>query len=194
METSLASLHLAANWAGNDLELLKEIVPRIVRVAVLRDVESQSGLRDIKEYEAAAPALKLQLQSLDVKSPTPDLEKAFQAAVKGRAGALVTITNANLLLLQRRIAELAIKHRLPSVYQGSSWVEAGGLMSYSTNDLDAYRRLARYIDKVLKGSTPADLPVEQPMKFDFVINLKTAKQLGLTIPQWTLMKADRVIR
>jgi ABC-type uncharacterized transport system substrate-binding protein len=185
---------LSRELSGKRLELLKEIVPRLSRVGVLRDADSQSGKGDFNEYKTAAREMKLQIQTLDVRGPSPDLERAFQAAVKARTQALVTITNANLLLLQKRIAELAIKKRLPSAYQGSSWVEAGGLMSYSTSDIDAYRRAARYIDKILKGTKPTDLPVERPMKFEFVINLKTAKQIGLTIPQWTLMKADKVIK
>jgi putative ABC transport system substrate-binding protein len=185
---------LSRELSGKRLELLKEIVPRLSRVAILTDADSRSWKVDFNEYETAAREMKLQIQALDVRGPSPDLERSFQVAVKARAQALVTITNANLFLLQKRIAELAIKKRLPSAYQGSSWVEAGGLMSYSTNDVDAYRRAARYIDKIFKGSKPSDLPVEQPMKFEFVINLKTAKQIGLEIPQWTLMKADRVIK
>ena len=124
----------------------------------------------------------------------PDLEGAFQTATKARAGAIITITNANLYLQQKRIADLAIKNRLPSLFQGSTWVEAGGLMSYSTDELDAFRRAAYYVDRILKGTKPADLPVEQPMKFEFVINLKTAKQIGLDIPQSVLFRADKVIK
>ena len=124
----------------------------------------------------------------------PDLNAAFQAAAKGRASALITITNPKLLLKQKLIADLAIKNRLPSMYQGSTWVDAGGMMSYSTNDLDVYRRAATYVDKILKGTKPADLPVEQPTKFELVINLKTAKALNLTIPQSLLFRADKVIK
>ena len=124
----------------------------------------------------------------------PDLENAFQTAIKARAGAIITITNANLYLQQKRIADLAIKNRLPSLFQGSTWVESGGLMSYSTDELGAFRRAAYYVDRILKGAKPADLPVEQPMKFEFVINLKTAKQIGLDIPQSVLFRADKVIK
>ena len=152
------------------------------------------ALAGFKEYEVAARALKIQLQSLEVRGPNPDLEGAFQAARKGNARAVITITNSPFFHNAKRIADLAIKHRLPSMFEGSSWVETGGLMSYSANDLAAFRRAATFVDKILKGTKPADLPVEQPTKFDFVINLKTAKQIGLTIPQWTLMKADKVIK
>jgi putative tryptophan/tyrosine transport system substrate-binding protein len=188
--TGLATL--SAQLSGKRLELLKEVVPRLSRVGVLRDVDERSGV--FKEYEAAANALKIQIQLLEVHGLNPDLEGAFQTAVKGRAGALITVTNANLFLQQKRIANLAIKNRLPSLYQGSSWVESGGLMSYSTDDLAIYRRAAVYVDKILKGAKPADLPVEQPTKFEFVINLKTAKALNLTIPQSVLFRADKVIK
>jgi putative ABC transport system substrate-binding protein len=188
--TGLATL--APELSGKRLELLKEMVPRLSRVGILRDVDEQNTTSE--EYKVAARALKIQLQSLEVRSLKPDIEGAFRTAVKGRAQAIITVTSGPLFLQQKKIAELAIKNRLPSLFQGSTWVEAGGLMSYSANDLDAYRRAARYVDKILKGTKPADIPVEQPMKFEFVINLKTAKQIGLTIPQWTLMKADKVIQ
>jgi putative ABC transport system substrate-binding protein len=185
---------LAQDLSGKRLELLTEVVPRLSRVAVLRDADSQNSAIAFKEYEATARALKVQLQPLDVRGPNPDLESAFQAAAKGRTNAIITITNSMLFLQQKRIVELAIKNRLPSMYQGSTWVESGGLMSYSTDDLAIYRRAATYVDKILKGTKPADLPVEQPTKFEFVINLKTAKQIGLTIPPNVLARADRVIR
>ena len=136
----------------------------------------------------------MQLQSLELRHPNPDLEGAFQAAVKKRASALITIRNPVLRRYTKPIAELAIKNRLPSISEGSESVEEGGLMSYSANDADNYRRAAHYVDKILKGAKPADLPVEQPKKFEFVINLKTAKQIGLTIPPNVLARADRVIR
>jgi putative tryptophan/tyrosine transport system substrate-binding protein len=185
---------LAQDLSGKRLELLREVVPRLSRVGVLRNPDDQTAAIAFKEYEAAAAALKIQLQSLDVRGPSPDLEGAFEAAVKGRASALVTVTTAPLFLQRKWIAELAIKNRLPSLYQGSAWVESGGLMSYSTDDLAIYRRAATYVDKILKGTKPMDLPVEQPTKFEFVINLKTAKVLNLTIPQSVLFRADRVIR
>jgi putative ABC transport system substrate-binding protein len=185
---------LQRELSGKRLELLAEVVPGISRVGILRNPDEQAAAIGFKEYEAAARGLKIQLQSLDVRGPNPDLEGAFLAATKGRASALITVTNANLFLQQKRIADLAIKNRLPSMYQGSAWVESGGLMSYSANDLEIYRRAATYVDKILKGAIPADLPIEQPTKFEFVINLKTAKALNLTIPQSVLFRADKVIK
>ena len=178
---------------GKRLELLKEAVPKISRIGVLW----VRGLRleiAFKDYEAAAWALKIHLQSLEVRGPNPDLDGAFQAAAKERTNALITIGDALLNRYQQRITELAIRNRLPSVYDTNTWVEAGGLMSYSANDLEVFRRAAIYVDKILKGAKPADLPVEQPKKFELVINLKTAKQIGLTIPQSVLFRADKVIK
>jgi putative tryptophan/tyrosine transport system substrate-binding protein len=185
---------LAQDLSGKRLELLKEVVPRLSRVGVLRDVDSQNSAIAFKEYEATARALKIQLQSIGVQGPNPDLEGAFQGAAKGRNNAIITITNSNLLIQQKRIVALALTNRLPSMYQGSTWVESGGLMSYSTDDLAIYRRAATYVDKILKGTKPADLPVEQPTKFEFAINLKTAKALNLTIPPLVLFRADKVIK
>src|SRR5262249_19473998 len=182
--TGLATL--SRDLSGKRLELLKEVVPGISRVAVLWNADEPGAAIAFKEYETSARALKIQLQSLDVRGPTPDLDGAFQTAAKRRANALIAVTTAALFLRHKRIADLAIKNRLPSLYQGSTWVEAGGLMSYSTDDLAIYRRAATYVDKILKGTKPADLPVEQPTKFEFVINLKTAKQIDLTIPQSVL--------
>ena len=122
------------------------------------------------------------------------MEGPFQTATKARVGALITITNANLYLQQKRLAELGIKNRLPTMFQGSTWVESGGLMSYSTDELGAFRRAAYYVDRILKGTKPADLPVEQSLKFEFAINLKTAKQIGLNISPSVLFRADKVIR
>ena len=185
---------LAQDLSGKRLELLKEVVPRLSRVGVLRDADSQNTAIAFKEYEATARALKVQLRSLGVRGPDPDLAGAFQAASKERIDAIITITNSNLFIQQKRIVDLAITNRLPSMYQGSTWVESGGLMSYSTNDLDAFRRAATYIDKILKGTKPSDLPIEQPTKFELIINLKTAKQIGLTIPPNVLARADKVIK
>src|SRR5262249_397855 len=180
--TGLATLN--PNLSGKRRQLLLEAVPPLSRVGVLWHPDDPSTT--FEEYKAAARALKIQFQSLEVHGPKPDLEGAFRAAAKGRAGALITVTSAPLFLQHERIAALVIKNRLPSLYQGSAWVEAGGLMSYSTDDLAIYRRAATYVDKILKGTKPADLPVEQPTKFEFVINLKTAKQIDLTIPQSVL--------
>jgi putative ABC transport system substrate-binding protein len=189
---------LQRELSGKRLEILKEAAPRISQVVALVD-EIQLGLRpgevnDFRHYEAPARALKLHLRAQPVRGPNPDFEGAFRAAAKARASALITVRGALLAPHIRRIADLAVKNRLPSMHEGSDYVDAGGLMSYTSDEVASYRRAAVYIDKILKGTKPADLPVEQPIKFDFVINLKTAKQIGVTIPQWTLMKADRVIR
>ena len=161
--TGLATL--AQDLSGKRLELLTEVAPGLSRVGVLRNPDDQSAVIAFKEYEAAARSLKIQLQSLDVRVPNRDLEGAFQTAAKGRASALITVTTAALFLQQKRIADLAIKNRLPSMYQGSAWVEAGGLMSYSIQEIEVFRRAAYYVDRILKGTKPADLPVEQPTKF-----------------------------
>ena len=173
---------------GKRLELLKEVVPTASRVGVLL----VAGFAVFREYEAAAHALKVQLQSLEVRAPNPDLEGAFRDAVKGRARALIA-TRA-LVGYRKQIAGLAIKNRLPLMSEGSDFVDAGGLVSYAAIDAENYRRAAYYVDRILKGAKPADLPVEQPTKFEFVINLKAAKQIGLTIPPNVLVRADRVIR
>jgi putative ABC transport system substrate-binding protein len=185
---------LARELGGKRLELLKEAVPRISRVGVLWDAYGLALDIAYKEYEAAARALKIQLQSLEVRGPNPDLEGAFQAAAKERANGLITITDALINRYPKRIADLAIKNRLPSMCERNDYVEAGCLMSYSANDAEVYRRAALYVDKILKGAKPAELPVEQPTKFEFIVNLKTAKQIGLTIPQSVLYRADKVIR
>ena len=186
---------LTRELSGKRLDLLREAVPRISRVAVLWDGNAGPGPAiAFKEYEAAAGSLKIQLQSLAVRGPHPDLEGAFQTAAKGRASTLIAIESLVLSRYSKQIAELAIKNRMPSMNELSAYVEAGGLMSYSANSADQYRRAAVYVDKILKGTKPADLPVEQPTKFEFVINLKTAKALNLTIPQSVLFRADRVIK
>jgi putative ABC transport system substrate-binding protein len=143
---------------------------------------------------SAAQVLKVQVQSLELRGPNPDFEASFRVAAKAPFGALITINNALVRRYTKEIAELAITNRLPSMYEGKGYVEAGGLMSYSSNETDAYSRAAVYVDKILKGKRPADLPVEQPTKFELVINLKTAKQIGLTIPPNVLARADKVIR
>jgi ABC-type uncharacterized transport system substrate-binding protein len=185
---------LAQDLSGKRLQLLAEVVPRLSRVAILRDLDSRNSSIQFEEYQASARALKLELQSLDVRGANPNVEDAFLIATKGRNDALITITNANLLLQQRRVVDLAIKNRLPSMFHGSTWVDSGGLMSYSTDEISAFRRAATYVDKILKGAKPAHLPVEQITKFEFAINLKTAKQIDLNIPQSVLFRADRVIK
>jgi putative ABC transport system substrate-binding protein len=185
---------LTRELSGKRLELLQEAVPGIARAGVLWDTDAPGAGIAFKEYEAAATALKIQLQSLEVRGPNPDLEGAFRAAVKAPSVALVVINNALVRRYSKRIADLAIKSRLTSMYEGRNYVEAGGLMSYSANETEAYRRAATYVDKILKGAKAADLPVERPTKFEFVINLKTAKQIDLTIPPNVLARADKVIK
>jgi putative ABC transport system substrate-binding protein len=185
---------LSRELSGKRLELLKEVVPGKSRVGVLLQADAPAPAIGYKEYEAAARALKIQLQSLEVRGPNPDLQRAFQAAAKGRASALITIGSVVVNIYRRQIVDLAIKNRLPSMWEGSENVEAGGLVSYATNRADQFRRAAVYVDKILKGRTPSDLPVEQPMKFELVVNLKTAKQIGFTVPPNLLVRADRVIR
>jgi putative tryptophan/tyrosine transport system substrate-binding protein len=190
--TGLATLR--RDLSGKRLELLKEVVPGRPRVGVLWDANAPGPAIAFKEYEAAARALNIQLQSLEVRGPNPDLEGASQAVARGRANALIIVSNPVLNRYRERIAEIAIKNRLPSMYEGADMVEAGGLMSYSANDADQFRRAAYYVDRILKGAKPADLPVEQPTKFELVMNLKTAKALNLTIPQSVLYRADKVIK
>jgi putative ABC transport system substrate-binding protein len=184
---------LTRDLSGKRLELLKEVVPGILRVGVFGDANVAPAIA-FKDYETAARALKIPIQSLEVRGPNPDFEGAFQAAAKGRLNALVTLRIVLFVRYAKRIADLAIKNRLPSMYEGSEYVEAGGLMFYGANETDSYRRAAVYVDKILKGTKPADLPVEQPMKFELVINLKTAKKIGVTIPQSVLFRADKVIK
>jgi putative ABC transport system substrate-binding protein len=186
---------LSRELSGKRLELLREVIPGISRVGVLSGNPTSLGNPVIKkQYEAAARALKIPLQFLDVRGPNPDLEGAFREGVKKRVSALITIRGPLLNRYPKQIAELAIKNRLPSMHEGSENVEAGGLMSYAANSLDQHRRAAAYVDKILKGAKPADLPVEQPTKFELIINLKAAKQIGLTIPPNVLARADRVIK
>jgi putative ABC transport system substrate-binding protein len=185
---------LAQDLNGKRLELMTEVVPRTSRIAVLWTPHDRAAAVNYKEYEATARALKVQLQSLEVERDEPDIGRAFQSAAKARASGVITITTAALFLKQKLIAALAIKNRLATMFQGSAWVDSGGLMSYSTNDFDAFRRAATYVDKILKGAKPADLPVEQSTKYELVVNLKTAKEIGLTIPPIVLARADRVIK
>ena len=174
------------------LELLKEVVPSVSRVAVLWNPTNPTNPVTLKETQAVAPALGVTLLSLEVKG-ADDIDRAFTAIRKERPGALIVFGGA-VTTQARRIADLAVKSRLPAIYAVSEDVDAGGLMSYGTNFDDLFRRAAIYVDKILKGAKPADLPVEQPTKFEFVINLKAAKQIGLTIPPNVLVRADRVIK
>jgi putative ABC transport system substrate-binding protein len=178
--------------AGKRLELLKETFPKVSRVAVLLGPSASPLLK--KETEVAASSLHLVLQPLEVRNVS-DLEKAFKAAVRERANAIIPLPNPVWALQYRaRLVELAAINRLPAIYHHRDFVDSGGLMSYGTNYDDLFRRAATYVDKILKGAKPADLPVERPAKFEFVINLKTAKQIGVTIPPNVLARADKVIR
>ena len=185
---------LAPERSGKRLELLKEIVPRLSRVAVFGTSTEPSNARTLKEIELAARALGIKLQCLDVLD-LKDVEIAFRAAVKERTGAVLMEVSGPITGPHRKeIAELAVKSRLPVIYGRREPMEAGGLMSYGVSVDDLDRRAATYVDKILKGAKPADLPIEQPKKFEFIINLKTAKQIGLTIPPNVLARADKVIR
>jgi putative tryptophan/tyrosine transport system substrate-binding protein len=179
--------------AGKRLELLKETVPKLSRVAVLWDPHDPSPSQQWKESQLAARELGLQLHSMEVSS-ADKFESAFKEATKAGSGALAVTRGPLAASNQKQIAHLAAKNRLPAIYGRGDYVESGGLMSYSTNDADQYRRAAVYVDKILKGAKPAELPVEQPTKFEFVINLKAAKQIGLTIPPNVLARADRVLK
>jgi ABC-type uncharacterized transport system substrate-binding protein len=187
---------LARDLSGKRLELLKEAIPTLSRVGVLTVAGPAGSLGTaLKEYEAAARVLRIPIHSLQVvRGPNPDLEGVFREAVKRRVNALIAARNQVLTPHTKRIVDLALKNRLPSMHEVSHHVEVGGLMSYGASDSDLFRRAATYVDKILKGTKPADLPVEQPAKFEFVINLKTAKALNLTIPQSVLFRADRVIK
>jgi putative ABC transport system substrate-binding protein len=173
--------------------LLKEAVPNLTRVAALWNSANPAQELIWKEIQAAARQLRLQLQSLEVRSAN-DFDIAFEAALRERAQALLPSPEPLINTQLKRIVKFAAKNRLPAIYGGPEIVDAGGLMSYAPRYTDQYRRAATYIDKILRGSKPADLPVEQPTKFEFVINLKAAKEIGLTIPPNVLVRADRVIK
>ena len=182
---------ISSELYGKRLELLKEVIPRLSRVAVLRNPDRSASA--FEAMQNAARSLALQLQSLEVRDPN-DFENAFRAAGKARAQALITIRTPLINDQRKQIADLAIKSRLPAIYDERAYVEADGLMSYGTNLDDLRRHAAVFVDKILKGRKPADLPVEQPTNFELVINLKAAKQIGLTIPPNVLARADRVIK
>jgi putative ABC transport system substrate-binding protein len=186
---SFQSDELSGKW----LELLKEAVPQVARVAVLWQPDAPPGPLPFQETQKAARALGLQLQSLEVQGPD-DFDQSFAAMTREHADALVVISNPFLFSHRSRLAALAVQHQLPAIFHLREYVEAGGLMSYGTDSHERYRRVATYVDKILKGAKPADLPVEQPTTFELVINLKTAKTLGLTIPPMLLFRADKVIQ
>jgi len=185
---------LQRELSGKRLELLKEVVPGVSRVAAL--ASTIQAKTDFKLYEAPARALKLELQLIKIEVPKPDLDAAFLAAAKGHANALITVAGSvlNRPDTRKRIAELAIETSLPSMHESSDFVEGGGLLSYASDEAESFRRVAYYVDKILKGAKPGDLPVEQAKKFELTINLKTAKQIGLTIPPNVLARADKVIK
>jgi putative tryptophan/tyrosine transport system substrate-binding protein len=179
--------------AGKRLELLKEAVPKISRVAVLWNPRDPSSAQQWKEIRVAARELGLQLHSMEVSS-ADQFENAFKAATQARSSALLAVSNALAASNQIQLTELATKYRLPAIYGQGSFATSGGLISYGPDQAERYRRVAAIIDKILKGTQPANIPVEQPTKFEFIINLKAAKQIGLTIPPNVLARADKVIR
>jgi ABC-type uncharacterized transport system substrate-binding protein len=184
---------MTADLAAKRLELLKEILPKLSRLAVLGNSASAGNGTQLKETERAAATLGVQLQYLDTQS-AKDIETAFREASKGRAEAVFVLQNSVSMAQRTLLAQYAVKSRLPAAYPRSDYVEEGGLMSYGVNLADLHRRAATYVDRILKGAKPADLPVEQPKKFEFLINLKAAKQIGLTVPPNVLARADRVIK
>jgi putative ABC transport system substrate-binding protein len=184
---------LAPEISGKQLELLREIVPKLSRVAIFGTSIYPGNTQALTEIELAAKALGVKIQYQDILYPKV-VETAFQALSQRRVDALVVLASPVLLSQRTQVAELAAKRRVPAIYSGREPVEAGGLMTYGVSFTDLYRRAATYVDKILKGAKPADLPVEQPIKFEFIINLKAAKQIGLTIPPNVLARADRVIK
>jgi putative ABC transport system substrate-binding protein len=184
---------LSPELSGKRLELLKEIVPKVSRVAVLGNSTDPGSAQMLGETERAAAALGVQHLYLDVRA-AEDIETAFRAASKGRADAVLALTSFLLTNQRKQVVERAVKSRLPAIYDRREFVEDGGLMTYGVSSTDLFRRAATYVDKILKGAKPGDLSVEQPKKFEFVINLKAAKQIGLTIPPNVLARADRVIK
>jgi ABC-type uncharacterized transport system substrate-binding protein len=184
---------ISPELAGKRLELLKDAVGKLTRVAVLRNPTMPEHVQHLKEIEPAARALGIQVQTVEAQS-AEDFDKAFSAVTAYQAGALLILRSSLTGIHARRIREFASNNRLPTMYDNKEVVEAGGLISYGVDLSDLYRRTAVYVDKILNGAKPADLPVEQPSKFELVINLKTAKQIGLTIPQRVLQRADKVIR
>jgi ABC-type uncharacterized transport system substrate-binding protein len=186
--------NLAPELSGKRLELLKEIVPRLSHVAFFGTSTLPGNAQSLKETELAGGAFGVKLQFLDILDPH-DIETAFQAASKGRSDAVLMMAAGSFLNTHRtQVVDLAVKSRLPAIYNFPEFVEAGGLMTYGVSTTDSSWRAANYVDKILKGAKPADLPVEQPKKFEFIINLKAAKQIGLTIPPNVLARADRVIK
>jgi putative ABC transport system substrate-binding protein len=190
--TGLSSL--AADLNTKRLEILKDAIPKLARVALLQSPGSVTSDLQLKELRPAAVALKLKLEEIDTQPNAEGIESAFQTAKQKQVNAIMTVATNNFFAERKRIVELAGEHRLPAVYPSKEFVEAGGLMSYGVDYDDLYRKAAHYVDKILKGAKPADLPVQQATKFEFIINLKAAKQIGLTIPGRVLERANQVIK
>jgi putative tryptophan/tyrosine transport system substrate-binding protein len=187
--------NLAGELASKRLEMLKDTVPKLTRVGVMRQAGGPGGgVPVLSDLRAAAPVLKLILEDIAAEADAKGLENAFRTAKQKQVGALVIFGGLRFLAERKRIVELAVKHRLPAIYPYKNYVDEGALMFYGTDDADLYRRAAVYVDKILKGAKPADLPVQQATKFEFVINLKAAKQIGLTIPVRVLERANQVIK
>jgi putative tryptophan/tyrosine transport system substrate-binding protein len=185
--------NLLAGLSGKRLEILKDAVPGTSRFGIIWNPENPASMTGLKETQVASQSLGVQLQLLEVRGPN-DFEGAFQAASKGQAGAVTVVSDSVMFAHRTRMLTLAAKQKLPTMHTQSLWVQDGGMISYGTHFPDLYRRAATYVDKILKGAKPADLPVEQPTKFELVINLKAAKQIGLTIPPNVLARADKVIK
>ena len=183
---------MAPDLVGKQLAILKEVVPTVSRVALLGNPANTGNAPQLRHAQETARALGMRLQFLEARGPS-EIDGAFAAMTRERAGAVIVLVDGMLADHRARIADLAVKSRLPAVYGLSDHPEAGGLMAYGPSVLDRFRRAATYVDKILKGAKPADLPIEQPTKFELVINLRTAKALGLTIPQSLLQRADQVI-
>jgi putative tryptophan/tyrosine transport system substrate-binding protein len=185
---------IARDLSAKRVELLKEVLPKMSRIAVLWDANGPGPAIAFQEYEAAARAFKLELRSLEVRGPKPDFTAAFQASKTARVEALVVVGNPLMAQHAAHVFELATKNRLPSITEEGRYANSGGLISYGANLADLYRRAAGYVVEILKGAKPGDLPVKLPAKFEIFINLKTAQQLGLVIPQHVLVQADKVIK
>jgi len=186
-------INISPELSGKRLELLKEIVPRLTRVVIFGNAANPGNAQALKETEDAARAMGIKLQYLEI-GKADDIESAFKAAHREQSQALITLQNFVASTNRKRIVEIAAKNKLPATYPQSQFADVGGLLVYGPNDEDLFRRAATYVDKILKGAKPADLPIEQPTKFELIINLKAAKQVGLTIPPTVLARADRVIR
>jgi len=184
---------LTRDLSAKRLEFLKDVIPKLARVGVLVDADEPTAAIGYRDYEVPARALQIELRSLEARGPNPDLDAAIRAALDWRAEALIIVTSVRLFSHRKAIADLGLKWRLPTAYHGRDWVVAGGLMSYSADELAVFRRAAYYVDRILKGAKPRDLPVEQPTKLRLVINQRTARALGLFIPLELLAFADEVI-